>query len=133
APARLEWLATAALRFSGQERVDFEERSERSTLGLELLPGARALLPVHARLDLSAELALGISLERTRSSTRSGAGSVEQGDTQWGAAGRLALGGQVPLDERLRLYVEPLAVQTWLSSAGVSSAWSMQFGLAWAF
>ena len=46
--------------------------------------------------------------------------------------GRLALGGQVPLEERLRLYVEPVAVQTWLDSTGVRAAWSMQFGLAWA-
>jgi hypothetical protein len=132
AAGRVEWLATAAFRFSGQEREDFERRSERSTLGLELMPGARALLPVHARLDLSAELSAGLSLVRVRASTRTGAGSEALQQTQWGAVGRLALGGQVPLEERLRLYVEPVAVQTWLDSTGVRAAWSMQFGLAWA-
>ena len=112
--------------------MDFDERSERSTLGLELLPGARALLPVHGRLDLSAELSLGLSLVHTSASTRTAGGDVEAQHTRLGAVGRIALGGEVPLDERLRLHVEPVALQTWVDSTGARAAWSMQFGLIWA-
>jgi hypothetical protein len=131
-PARVEWLATAAFSYTARELVGFTGTSEESTLASELMPGARVLYPVHARLNLSAELSVGLSLVRASATTQIGGGRSHTSALDLGAVTRVALGGQVPLDDRLRLFFEPVAVQTYLfSEAG--TAWSMQFGLAYAF
>lgn len=130
--ARLEWLATAALTYTGRTIVGFTGTSELSTLGSELMPGLRVLYPVHPRLDVSLELSAGLGIAHASASSRTSAGTERSGETDWGGVMRIALGGQLPLDERLRLYIEPVAVQTYVAS-DAHTAWSAQFGLAYAF
>ncbi|MBF5046109.1 MULTISPECIES: hypothetical protein [Myxococcaceae] len=130
--ARVEWLATAAFGYSGRETVSFSGTSQDDTLATELMPGARLLYPVHPRLNVSLEVSAGLSLAHRSATLHTLTGATHHSDLDWGAVGRVAIGGQIPLDDRLRLFIEPVAVQTYVAS-GEGPAWSMQFGLAYTY
>jgi opacity protein-like surface antigen len=122
----LEW--TGALDFwfrsDSESAAGFEV--DASVFNIGVIPGGRIVVPVVPEVLLYGDLGVGLALQHASLSTSFGG---EQSDTDFGLVFRVGAGAIIPLNERVRLDVTPLALQAYTSGG---TAFSMQVGISFA-
>lgn len=126
----LEWLGALDFAFfSESESLGGLGEVEGSSFSVGLLPGARIVVPVAPQILLHGDISLGLAVTHASVSSSFGGNEISESDTEAGAVFRIAAGAIIPLNERLRFNVTPLALQAYTSGG---TFYSIQVGLSYA-
>lgn len=125
----LEWLGALDFAFSSESESMFGAEVDASAFNVGLLPGARIVVPLAPQVLLHGDLSLGLAFSHASVTTRFNGNEANTSESEVGVVFRAAAGAIIPVNERLRFNLTPLALQTY-SNGGTS--YSIQAGLSFA-